>query len=77
MRPLPCGAQTAAEGGRSDEASLVHGGRTHGGSGESNEPKRGKMDLVSVLYVAGGIPAIVGFLVLLFAIGVRYCGLPA
>jgi hypothetical protein len=44
---------------------------------ESNEPKRGKTDLVSVLYVAGGIPAIVGFLVLLFAIGVRYCGLPA
>jgi hypothetical protein len=44
---------------------------------ESNEPKRGKMDVVSVLYIAGGIPAIVGFLVLLFAIGVRYCGLPA
>jgi hypothetical protein len=44
---------------------------------ESNEPKRGKMDAVSVLYIAGGIPAIVGFLVLLFAIGVRYCGLPA
>ena len=38
---------------------------------------RGKTDLVSVLYIAGGIPAIVGFLVLLFAIGVRYCGLPA
>jgi hypothetical protein len=28
-------------------------------------------------YVLGGIPAIVGFLALLFAIGVRYCGLPA
>ena len=37
----------------------------------------GKTDVVSVLYIAGGIPAIVGFLVLLFAIGVRYCGLPA
>ena len=44
---------------------------------EPNQPKRGKTDLVSVLYVAGGIPAIVGFLVLLFAFGVRYCGLPA
>ena len=43
----------------------------------STEAKRGKMDGVSVLYVVGGIPAIVGFLVLLFAIGVRYCGLPA
>lgn len=38
---------------------------------------RGKVDAVSVLYVIGGIPAIVGFLVLLFAVGVRYCGLPA
>jgi hypothetical protein len=43
----------------------------------STEAKRGKMDVVSVLYVVGGIPAIVGFLVVLFAIGVRYCGLPA
>jgi hypothetical protein len=44
---------------------------------ESTEPRRGKTDAVAVLYIAGGIPAIVGFLVLLFAIGVRYCGLPA
>ena len=43
----------------------------------STEAKRGKMDVVSVLYVVGGIPTIVGFLVVLFAIGVRYCGLPA
>jgi hypothetical protein len=42
------------------------------------EPEaRGKTDITSVLYVVGGIPAIVGFLVLLFAVGVRYCGLPA
>jgi hypothetical protein len=39
--------------------------------------RRGKTDAVAVLYIFGGIPAIVGFLVLLFAIGVRYCGLPA
>ena len=38
---------------------------------------RGKVDAVSVLYVFGGIPAIVGFLILLFGIGVRFCGLPA
>jgi hypothetical protein len=44
---------------------------------EQTEPRRGKMDAVAVLYIAGGIPAIVGFLVLVFAIGVRYCGLPA
>jgi hypothetical protein len=37
----------------------------------------GKVDTVSVLYVAGGIPAILAFLVLLFAVGVRFCGLPA
>ncbi len=43
---------------------------------DSGEAKRGKMDAVSVLYIVGGIPAIVGFLVVLFAIGVRYCGLP-
>jgi hypothetical protein len=38
---------------------------------------RGKTDLVSFLYAVGGIPAIVGFLILLFAIGVPFCGLPA
>jgi hypothetical protein len=42
-----------------------------------SESPRGKTDAVAVLYIAGGIPAIVGFLVLLFAVGVRYCGLPA
>lgn len=40
-------------------------------------PAVGKTDAVSVLYIFGGIPAIVGFLVLLFGFGVRYCGLPA
>jgi hypothetical protein len=42
-----------------------------------SEARRGKTDLVAVLYIAGGIPAIVGFIWLLFAIGVRYCGMPA
>ena len=36
-----------------------------------------QVDAVSVLYVVGGIPAILAFLVLLFAVGVRVCGLPA
>lgn len=38
---------------------------------------RGKVDLASVLYVFGGIPAIIGFMFLLFALGVPMCGLPA
>jgi hypothetical protein len=46
-------------------------------SHEHPQPNPGKVDLVSVLYVAGGIPAILAFLVLLFAVGVRFCGLPA
>jgi hypothetical protein len=50
----------------------------HGGSGsDSSQGTPGKVDLVSMLYVAGGIPAILAFLVLLFAVGVRVCGLPA
>ena len=43
----------------------------------ASEPARGRNDLVSLLYVIGGIPAIVAFLVLVFGIGVRMCGLPA
>jgi hypothetical protein len=39
--------------------------------------ERGKVDAVSVLYVLGGIPAIVAFLALLFGVGARACGLPA
>jgi hypothetical protein len=45
--------------------------------GTQAETVRGRNDVVSLLYVIGGIPAIVGFLVILFAIGVRMCGLPA
>jgi hypothetical protein len=33
----------------------------------SEEP-RGKVDLVAILYIAGGIPVIVGFLVVLFSL---------
>lgn len=43
-----------------------------------DEPQapHGKLDWISVLYVLGGIPAMVGFFVLLF-VGVKTCGLPA
>jgi len=44
---------------------------------DSEARNPGKTDLVSVLYVVGGIPALVGFLVLLFAVGAKFCGVPA
>ena len=40
-----------------------------------DEP-RGKVDLVAMLYIAGGIPAIVTFLVVLFWLA-RTCNVPA
>ena len=49
----------------------------HTGPASSNDQARGKLDTVSILYVIGGIPAILGFLVLIFAVGVRGCGIPA
>ena len=45
------------------------------GASVEDEP-RGKVDLVAILYIVGGIPAIVGFLVLLFWL-TRTCNLPA
>jgi hypothetical protein len=40
-----------------------------------DEP-RGKVDLVACLYILGGIPALVGFVVVLFAFA-RSCNIPA
>ena len=40
------------------------------------EEPRGKVDLVSILYIFGGIPVIVLFLFVLFAMA-RSCNLPA
>ena len=40
-----------------------------------DEP-RGKVDLVAILYIVGGIPAVVGFLVLLFVL-TRACHISA
>ena len=54
------------------------GSQSHGSQSHDRSPgDPGKVDLVSILYIAGGIPAILAFLVLLFAIGVPFCGLPA
>jgi len=41
-----------------------------------DEQPRGRVDLVAVLYIVGGIPAIVAFLVILFALA-RSCDIPA
>jgi hypothetical protein len=41
-----------------------------------DEQPRGKVDLVSILYVVGGVPALVAFLVVIFALA-RSCNLPA
>lgn len=43
---------------------------------EVQEENTGKVDLVSILYVVGGIPAIVGFLVIVFWL-TRACNIPA
>jgi hypothetical protein len=43
---------------------------------EEEEEARGKVDAASVLYIAGGIPAIWGFLVVLFGLA-KLFGLPA
>jgi hypothetical protein len=45
------------------------------GRGQDEEP-RGKTDLVSVLYILGGIPAIVAYVVLAFILA-RFFDFPA
>ena len=41
-----------------------------------DEQPRGKVDLVSVLYVVGGVPALVAFLIILFWFA-RSCNIAA
>ncbi|MCP3986730.1 MAG: hypothetical protein GY723_20285 [bacterium] len=43
---------------------------------EENE-SQGTVDLVSVLYIVGGVPAIVGFIVLLFTLVNYFPSIPA
>jgi hypothetical protein len=40
------------------------------------EEQHGKVDLISILYIVGGIPMIVLFLVILFGFA-RACNIPA
>jgi len=41
-----------------------------------DDESRGKVDLTSVLYVVGGIPALVAFLVIVFSL-THACNIPA
>jgi hypothetical protein len=40
------------------------------------EEQRGKVDAAAILYIVGGIPALVGFLVVLFSLA-HACNYPA
>ena len=42
----------------------------------SESEARGRVDLAAILYILGGIPAMVALFVLLF-VGVHTCGIPA
>ena len=55
-------------------AAAPRPGKMQGASVE-DEPG-GKVDLVAILYIVGGIPALVGFLVLIFWLA-RACDAPA
>jgi hypothetical protein len=46
------------------------------GVADEESEERGKLDTVSLLYIAGGIPAMVLFFIVLFTI-TRHCGTPA
>ena len=41
-----------------------------------DEQPRGRVDLASILYIVGGIPALVLFLIVIFQLA-RSCNLPA
>ncbi len=66
----------AQQAGSSSSPNLTEN-LTENQNGKVGSAAGGTVDAVSVLYVIGGIPAILAFLVLLFAVGVRVCGLPA
>ena len=40
------------------------------------EPRHGRVDLVAILYILGGMPALVGFIALLFGL-THACNIPA
>ena len=42
---------------------------------QQDSEERGKVDGVALLYIAGGIPAMIVFFIVLFTV-TRYCGIP-
>jgi hypothetical protein len=42
---------------------------------QDDSGERGKVDGIALLYIAGGIPAMVLFFIVLFTV-TRYCGIP-
>jgi len=44
---------------------------------EEPEKSKGTVDLTSVLYIVGGVPTIVGFIVILFALVNLFPDIPA
>lgn len=44
---------------------------------QEDREEKGKVDLVSVLFIVGGVPAIVGFIVLLFTLVNLFPEIPA
>jgi hypothetical protein len=50
--------------------------RSHSPQQPHAESGGGKVDATSILYIVGGIPAIVAFVVILFAL-THSCGIPA
>ena len=40
-------------------------------TGDNRDEPRGKVDALSILYIVGGIPALVGFLAILFLLARR------
>lgn len=44
---------------------------------EQSPPPKGKVDLVTVLYILGGIPAIVAYVVILFSLVNAFPQIPA
>jgi hypothetical protein len=46
------------------------------GSGDESDEPRGKVDFVALLYILGGIPAIVAYVVIAFVLA-RFLNFPA
>jgi hypothetical protein len=49
----------------------------HGAPGNADDKPKGKVDAVTILYILGGIPAIVAYVVILFALVNAFHSIPA